>query len=52
MEEEMEERHVEGLATRGGPESCVVAREGGGEALIDIPCRLIVKRRVSTGFLW
>jgi len=26
MEEEMEELYVEGLATRGGPESCVVAR--------------------------
>jgi hypothetical protein len=36
MEEEMEELYVEGLATRGGPESCVVAREGGGEALASI----------------
>jgi hypothetical protein len=29
----MEELYAEGLATHGGPESCVVAREGGGEAL-------------------
>ncbi len=32
----MEELYVEGLATRGGPESCVVAREGGGEALTGV----------------
>jgi hypothetical protein len=29
----MEELYAEGLATHGDPESCVVAREGGGEAL-------------------
>ena len=28
MEEEMEELYVEGLATHGGPESCVGVREG------------------------
>ena len=28
----MEESYVEGLATHGGPESCAVAREGGGGA--------------------
>jgi hypothetical protein len=33
MEEEMEELYVEGLATRGGPESCVASCEGRGEAL-------------------
>ena len=33
MEEEMEELYVEGVATHGGPESCVVVCEGGGEAL-------------------
>ena len=32
MEEEMEELYVEGVATHGGPESCVVVCEGGGEA--------------------
>src|SRR6476660_6320554 len=29
----MEELYVEGVATQGGPESCVVVCEGGGEAL-------------------
>ena len=29
----MEELCIEGLATHGDPESCAVAREGGGEAL-------------------
>ncbi|MCA1695818.1 MAG: hypothetical protein LC749_14410 [Actinobacteria bacterium] len=29
----MEVLHVEGLAIHGGPESCVVVREGGSEAL-------------------
>ena len=29
----MEELHVEGLATHGGPESCVASRKGRGEAL-------------------
>ena len=29
----MEELYVEGLATRGGPESCVAFRKGRGEAL-------------------
>ena len=31
--EKMQELHAEGLATHGDPESCVVFREGGGEAL-------------------
>ena len=31
--EEMEELYVEGVATHGGPESCVVVCEGGVEAL-------------------
>ena len=29
----MKEPHTEGVASRGGPEPCVVAREGAGEAL-------------------
>jgi RNA-directed DNA polymerase len=33
MEEEMEELYVEGLATHGGPESCVDDPQGRGEAL-------------------
>ena len=35
MEKEMEELYIEGVATHGGPESCVVVREGGGEALTE-----------------
>ena len=34
MKTEMRELYIEGLATHGGPESCVMAREGCGEALI------------------
>src|SRR6478735_6133015 len=33
MEEEMEELYVEGVATHGGPESCAVVCEGGGESI-------------------
>jgi hypothetical protein len=33
LEEEMGEPYVEGVAIHGGPESCVVVCEGGGEAL-------------------
>jgi len=33
MEQGMEESDIEGLATHGGPESCVGVREGVGEAL-------------------
>ncbi len=33
MEEEMEELYTEGVATHGDPESCVVVRKDGGEAL-------------------
>jgi len=32
----MEELYVEGVATHGGPESCVVVCEGGGEALTGV----------------
>ena len=32
----MEEPYIEGVAIRGGPESCVGAREGGGEALTGV----------------
>jgi hypothetical protein len=32
----MEELYVEGVAIHDGPESCVVAREGGGEALTGV----------------
>ena len=36
MEMGMEEPYVEGVATHDGPESCVAAREGGGEALTGV----------------
>ncbi len=32
----MEELYIEGVAIHGGPESCVVVREGGGEALTGV----------------
>ena len=32
----MEEPYIEGVAIRGGPESCVGVREGGGEALTGV----------------
>ena len=46
----MEELYVEGLATRGGPESCVASREGRGEALTGVRAgRAIEPRNVSFG---
>jgi hypothetical protein len=33
MEEEMKELYIEGVANHDDPESCVVVRKGGGEAL-------------------
>jgi hypothetical protein len=46
----MEELYVEGLATCGGPESCVVACEGGGEALTGVRAgRAIEPRNVRFG---
>jgi hypothetical protein len=36
MEKEMRELYIEGVAIRGGPESCVGVREGAGEALIGV----------------
>jgi hypothetical protein len=32
----MRELYIEGVAIHGGPESCVVVREGGGEALTGV----------------
>ena len=50
MEEEMEELYVEGLATHGGPESCVASCEGRGEALTGVRAgRAIEPRNVSFG---
>ena len=46
----MEELYVEGVATHGGPESCVVACEGGGEALTGARAgRAIDPRNVNSG---
>src|SRR5215211_4590475 len=36
MEMGMEEPYIEGVATHGGPESCVGVREGAGEALTGV----------------
>jgi RNA-directed DNA polymerase len=36
MEREMRELYIEGVAIHGGPESCAVVREGGGEALTGV----------------
>ena len=50
MEEEMEELYAEGVATHGGPESCVVVCEGGGEALTGARAgRAIEPRNVQFG---
>src|SRR6476661_4606893 len=50
MEEEMEELYVEGVATHGGPESCVVVCEGGGQALTGVRAgRAIEPRNEHSG---
>jgi len=36
MEKEMKELYIEGVATHGGPESCVGVRKGVGEALTGV----------------
>src|SRR5690242_7488022 len=52
MEEEMEELYVEGLATRGGPESCVDDPRGRGEALAGARAgRAIEPRNQRSGVL-
>ena len=46
----MEELHVEGLATHGGPESCVASCEGRGEALTGVRAgRAIEPRKEQIG---
>jgi hypothetical protein len=40
----MKESYVEGLATHDGPESCVVAREGAGEALTGVRVGRVLSR--------
>ena len=46
----MRESDAEGLATRGGPESCAGAREGAGEALAGgVQARLLSREIRETG---
>ena len=40
----MKESYAEGLATHGGPESCVVVREGRGEALTGVRAGRVLSR--------
>ncbi len=40
----MKKSYVEGLATHGGPESCVSAREGSGEALTGVRAGWVLSR--------
>ena len=40
----MQESYVEGLAAHSGPESCVVAREGNGEALTGVRAGRVFSR--------
>ena len=40
----MKESYVEGLASHSGPESCVVAREGTGEALTGVRAGRVLSR--------
>ena len=40
----MKESYVEGLATHSGPESCVAAREGSGEALTGVRAGRVFSR--------
>lgn len=50
MKKEMRALYIEGLAIRGGPESCVSAREGWGEALTGVRVgRAIEPRNQSFG---
>jgi hypothetical protein len=36
MEKEMKALYIEGIAIHDGPESCIVVRKGGGEALTGV----------------
>ncbi len=47
MEKEMETLYIEGVAIHGGPESCVVVREGGGEALTGVRAGQPLSREIS-----
>src|SRR4051812_19967986 len=49
MEKEMRELYIEGVAIRGGPESCVGVREGGGEALTGVRVGRAIEPRNQGG---
>ena len=44
----MKESYVEGLTTHSGPESCVVAREGTGEALTGVRAGRVLSRESNS----
>ncbi len=44
----MKEPYGEGVATRSGPESCVVARKGEGEALTGVRVGWVLSREIMT----
>ena len=43
----MKESYVEGLASHGGPESCVCTREGAGEALTGVRAGRVLSREIN-----
>ncbi len=43
----MKEPYREGVASRSGPESCVVTREGGGEALTGVRVGWVLSREIT-----
>ena len=45
----MKEPYIEGVAIRGGPESCVSVREGGGEALTGVRVGRAIEPRNQGG---
>jgi RNA-directed DNA polymerase len=47
MEKEMKELYIEGVATHGGPESCVGAREDVGEALTGVRAGWLSSREIT-----
>ena len=48
MKKEMRELYIEGLATHGGPESCVMVREGWGEALTGVVQAGLLSREITS----
>lgn len=46
----MKESYVEGLASHGGPESCVCTREGAGEALTGVRTGRVLSREINSSW--